>query len=290
MWSGVSQASGGCSVDPARVARRARLQVGGGQARSDDQADAHQRHRAQRIIEQPHAEDAREHDAQVLQAGIGERGAEPVGRGHQRLRHRGQRADRQQQQRATQRVAVPAGGDGRQHSAEGGATDREVKHHAHVGLAGAAERSDLQVGHGGQHAGAQARQAIPGLFGLHRGSQHHRDTGKARPSPRPPGANRRATRRARRRRRAGTTPSTPTTCSSAPSRCPAAGRRWRRTTAPARSRRWRCARSASPAPVSSAAGRCSACRPRSSRRRSRCDRTRARPRRSAPTRTSPPRP
>ena len=51
------------------------------------------------------------------------------------------------------------------------AAEREVEDDTRFGLAGAAERGDLQVGHRGEQARQQAHQAVPELVALDRRAQ-----------------------------------------------------------------------------------------------------------------------
>ena len=61
----------------------------------------------------------------------------------------------------------------RQQSADG-----EVQHHALARLARAAQRRDLQVGHGREHARGQPGQAVPDLVLVDRGPQHQCHAGE----------------------------------------------------------------------------------------------------------------
>ena len=167
-------------VSGARGGQRRRAQARGREAGADDQHHAADRRPRQRVVEQPDAVDERERDAQVLQARVGQRLADRVGARHQHLRGRS-RTRRWPSSSASPTSVWRTCQPWQQGHADAGqeAADREIEHHADLGLAGAAQRRDLQVGERRQHARGQADDAGQQLVARDRRLQHQRDADEA---------------------------------------------------------------------------------------------------------------
>ena len=139
------------------------------------------------------------HDAQVLQAGIDQDLAARVGTCHEQLRQGGKQACPHQRGPRWQPVwqwPGLAGGhavgmqpsqhgfgrrltDQPQDCADGGAHEREMKHHAHLRLAGLGQCAHLQISHRGQPARGQPQASCQLLVAMQGRAQDDGHTGKA---------------------------------------------------------------------------------------------------------------